>query len=207
MNKLILKFILKLHNRSYQLASYFAKKVEGGTHPKHRLTNYHQFFLDNISLEDRVLDVGCGKGELAYDVSKKAKEVIGVDFSQSSIDVAIKKHNASNIKYLVGDVTKDLTDKKFDVIILSNVLEHIENRKEFLTKIKNLAPKILIRVPMINRSWIAMYKKEMGVEWRLDNGHFTEYTLESFKKEINETGLRIEDYKINFGEIWSVTQS
>jgi len=51
-------------------------------------------------------------------------------------------------------------------------LEHIENRIEFLNKIKNLAPKILIRVPMINRDWITLYKKELGMEWRLDKTHY-----------------------------------
>jgi len=69
---------------------------------------------------------------------------------------------------------------------LSNILEHIENRVKFLNKIKNLAPKILIRVPMINRDWITLYKKELGVEWRLDKTHYIEYTLESFEKELEK---------------------
>ena len=77
-----------------------------------------------------------------------------------------------------------MPNQKFDVIILSNVLEHIENRIEFLQKIKNLAPKILIRVPMINRDWITLYKKELGVEWRLDKTHYIEYTLESSKQKL-----------------------
>ena len=83
-------------------------------------------------------------------------------------------------------------------------MEHIENRIEFLNKIKNLAPKILIRVPMINRDWITLYKKELGIEWRLDKTHYIEYTLESFKKELEKAGLNLEKYSIQFGEIWAV---
>jgi len=39
---------------------------------------------------------------------------------------------------------------------------------------------------MINRDWITLYKKELGVEWRLDKTHYIEYTLESFEKELEK---------------------
>lgn len=87
--------------------------------------------------------------------------------------------------------------------MLSNVLEYIENRVEFLRIIQTLAPKILIRVPMINRDWITLYKKELGVQWRSDTTHFTEYTLGSFQEEIERVGLRVGYYSIQFGEIWT----
>ncbi|MBU2544899.1 class I SAM-dependent methyltransferase [Patescibacteria group bacterium] len=206
-HKIIVKIILRLHTFLYGWAGFFSVKAEGGIHPKHRLTNYHKFFVDNIKSNDSVLDIGCGKGELTFDLAQKAKNVVGIDFNEKSIDLAKNKFSAFNIKYILGNVTEDLPCEKFDVLILSNVLEHIENRVEFLNKIKRLGDKILIRVPMINRDWITLYKKELGLEWRLDGGHFTEYTLESFKKEIEEAGLIIQDYSIQFSEIWAVINS
>jgi len=201
----LIKFILRVHNYSYRIASILVKKLEKDhLHPKHRIMSYHQFFVDNIEPNDTVLDIGCGKGELTFDLAKKAKNVVGVDFNEKSINLAKNKFSAFNIKYFLGDVTKDLPDQKFDVLVLSNVLEHIENRIEFLNKIKKLGNKILIRAPMINRDWITLYKKELGLEWRLNRGHFTEYTLESFKKEIEQAGLFIQDYSVQFGEIWAV---
>lgn len=203
--KILVKFTLWLHNFSYKLSSRFAIKVEGeGLHPKHRLMEYHNFFVDNINSNDIVLDIGCGNGALTYDVAKKAKKVIGIDLNKNNIAIAKEKYSALKIEYIVGDVTRDLPNKKFDVIILSNVLEHIENRVEFLENIKKMAPKILIRVPMINRDWITLYKKEIGVKWRLDPTHFTEYTLESFQEELKDAGLNLKKYKIQFGEIWAV---
>ena len=85
---------------------------------------------------------------------------------KKNIKIAKRKYWAPNIEYLVGDATKDLPNQKFDVIILSNVLEHIENRIEFLNKIKNLAPKILIRVPMIKEKlgWLPNYPLRKGME-------------------------------------------
>ena len=95
----------------------------------------------------------------------------------------------------------------FDVVVLSNVLEHIEHRIEFLKRIKHLAPLFLIRVPMIDRDWITLYKKELGLEWRLDTTHFTEYTFDAFAEELRAVGLEITSHSIQFGEIWAVCVS
>ena len=196
---------LKLHSFAYKLSSVLAIKQEG-KHPKHRLTNYHQFFLDNIQEGDKVLDVGCGRGELAFDLAKKASKVVAIDLDKDNLDKAKKKHQAPNITYILGDATTYNFQEHFSVAILSNVLEHLKERKEFLRKIKPLADKFLIRVPMLARDWIVLYKKEMGVEWRLDKGHFTEYTLETLKAELFDVGYNIENYSIQFGEIWAVVK-
>lgn len=202
--KIIIKFILKLHTFSYRLSGIFSVKAEGGVHPKHRLMDYHKFFVDNIEPKNTVLDIGCGKGELTFDIAKKAEMVVGIDLSEKNIKFAKEKFSAPNVKYLIGNAVKDLPGKNFDVIVLSNVLEHIKNRIEFLKKIKKIAPKILIRAPMINRDWITLYKKELGLEWMLDRGHFTEYTLEYFNQELEKAGLNIQSYSIQFGEIWAI---
>jgi len=91
--------------------------------------------------------------------------------------------------------------------MLSNVLEHIENRIEFLEKINKLAPKILIRVPLLTRDWLAVYKKEKGWEYKLDKTHFIEYSEESFKDELNKTGLKIENIRIQFGELYAICKN
>ena len=74
---------------------------------------------------------------------------------------------------------------------------------EFLKTLTYKSSKFLIRVPMLNRSWIDVYKKELGLEYRLDNTHFIEYTFEGFKEELDEAGLSVLDYSIQFGEIWA----
>jgi len=203
----LIKFILRVHNYSYRIASILVKKLEKDhLHPKHRIMSYHQFFVDNIEIGNKVLDLGCGNGALTFDLGKKASYVVGIDLNKKNIQTAREKFGRENVKYIVGDAIKDLSNEKFDAIILSNVLEHIEDRLAFLESIKHLAPKILIRVPMINRDWITLYKKELGVEWRLDNTHQTEYTFETFKKEIEQAKLSIQDCSIQFGEIWAIVK-
>jgi len=67
--KILAKIALRLHNFSYRLSTGFAIKTEGGLHPKHRIMNYHKFFVDNVSPGDTVLDIGCGNGALAFDLA------------------------------------------------------------------------------------------------------------------------------------------
>lgn len=202
--KILLRYSLKLSNFLYKLISFLAIKYEGGIHPKHRLLGYHDFFINNIRNGDTVLDIGCGNGALSFDIAKKAKEVTGIDIEEKNIREAKKKHSLTNLTYIVGDATKDLGEKKFDVITLSNVLEHIEYRVDFLKSIKGLASTYLIRVPMFDRDWIPLYKKELGIEWRLDLTHYTEFTKQTFEKEVTEAGYAINSLSVQFGEIWAV---
>ena len=92
-----LKLILRTHSFTYRLAGSLAQKLEkDGLHPKHRIMNYHKFFVDNISETDVVLDIGCGNGALTYDVARKAKKVIGIDLNEKNISTvkrSIKKEN------------------------------------------------------------------------------------------------------------------
>ena len=126
-----------------------------------------------------------------------------VDISKDAIKFARERFGRENIKYFIGDATIYDFDETFDYIILSNVLEHIKDRITFLKKISPLAKYILIRVPMINRSWLPLYKKQLGMEYKLDPTHYIEYTYDTFLKEIDSGGFKIIDYSIQFGEIWA----
>lgn len=205
--KFFIKLALRLHNFSYKLCSKLAIKANNDLHPKHRLMQYHQFFVSNITPAESVLDIGCGKGDLSYDLAQKAKKVLGIDILNKNVEYAKKNYKKDNLKFVIGDAVKyDFVDR-FDIIILSNALEHIENRVEFLIKIKDLAPKILIRAPMLDRDWLTLYKKELGVEHRLDASHFIEYTVQTLKKELKQAGLALINYSVQFGEIWGILKT
>jgi hypothetical protein len=53
----------------------------GGVNPKHRLTRYHDFFVDRIAPDSRVLDIGCGVGAVALGIAERVPgcDVTGID--------------------------------------------------------------------------------------------------------------------------------
>ncbi len=209
-NKILLKIVRTLLNADnfiYSRLSKYSVMLGKGIHPKHRLMKYHDFFMDNINPGDTVLDVGCGNGSVAFDIAKKAKNVVGIDIDDDNIRTAKKNFLLDNVDYICGDILSWDSTQKFDVIILSNVLEHIEKRVELLKKVKILGEKLLIRVPMIDRSWVVLYKREMGIDHRLDKTHYIEYTFNEFQNEIDSAGLMVESYSVQFGEIWAVVRN
>ena len=203
-----LRFLFRLDAALYSLEGKKAVDYDGGIHTKHRHTRYHDFFINNIQPDERILDVGCGIGALAYDVAEKSQaRVTAIDLSPNNIAKASKHYNHPRVRYIVGDVMQRLPDGTFDVVILSNILEHLKERPVFLRRIREaVSPsRLLIRVPLFERDWRVPLKRELGVEWRLDSTHETEYTLESFAKEMVAAGLRIDCQVVRWGEIWAVT--
>ena len=167
---------------------------------------YHNFFIDNINPGDIVLDVGCGNGFNTYYIAGKARSVVGIDIDNKNIAYAEKNFSSDNIDYFIADIMDYKFSQKFDVIVLSNVLEHMKDRIRLLKKIRSIGRIFLVRVPMIDRSWLVLYKKELGIEYRLDKTHCIEYTIDSFTKELERAGLKIKNYSIQFGEIWAVVE-
>jgi SAM-dependent methyltransferase len=167
---------------------------------------YHDFFTERIASHESVLEVGCGIGALAYDIASKCgAQVTGIDHSEPNIAVARKRFNHRNLTYVVGDAFRDLPSTHYDVVVLSNLLEHLQDRIAFLNNVHAaITPnRWLIRVPVFDRDWRVPLKKELGVEWRLDPTHCTEYTIESFAEEIAAASLAVTSLEVRWGEIWS----
>ena len=175
-------------------------------HPKHRLTAYHDFFVDRIHPGDRVLDIGCGIGAVANSVAvRSGAYVVGLDLSEKSIEFARQNWRSPNLQFMVGDARYDLPDEHFDVVVLSNVLEHIEDRVDLLRAIqRKVTPgRFLIRVPLFERDWRVALRKELGLFYFSDPTHYIEYTVESFKAEMRQAGLNVTELQVRWGEIWA----
>ena len=194
-------FLCRLHSFAYKQLGFFACNAEPNSlHPKHRLTKYHEFFVDNVLGGDRVLDIGCGNGALSFDLAKKAKIVIGIDVNKANIEYAQKNFKKENLLFMVGDITKKKFSEFFDAVVLSNVLEHVKDRDKLLRSLTKITNKILIRVPQYDRSWEVLYKHELGLDYRLDSTHEVEYTHKLLERELKHAGLILTEVQTIFGE-------
>lgn len=207
-----LKKILKLHSFTYHLAGELAIMHEGGIHPKHQILLYKEWFVDQIEKNDVVFDIGCNTGQLAEKLSVKAKHIYGIEIEEHLVKKAKAKVTNSNVEFICADATTyDFSKLAVNCITLSNVLEHIEHRVVFLkTLIQNIPwfdasdRRIYIRVPLIEREWPAVYKRQLGLDYRLDPTHFTEYTVKEFYQEMTDAGIEVLSHDVRFGEIFTV---
>ena len=181
--------------------------IEHGVHPKHRLTNYHDFFCDRIESGASVLDAGCGYGAVSFSIAQKGAYVTGVDINNEAIVFGKNKFQHPLLELSCSDVFDIIPERTFDTVILSNILEHIDKRTSLLLLIQeNYKPqRILLRVPLFSRDWLVPYKKELGLAYFSDPTHKIEYTVDDFLSEMQLAGLSVDEMIINWGEIWAST--
>lgn len=202
-----LRLLFRLDNRLYESQSRLALNYGQGRHPKHRITRYHEFFVERVAQGERVLDVGCGQGALAFAVAERSgAKVTGIDLSEANILKAKDAYRHPNLDFLCADALACLPGGGFDAVILSNVLEHLAERPAFLKRLAEStgAARILLRVPLIERDWRLPLKCELGIEWRSDPTHHIEYTLEEFETELAQAGMSILELQLRWGEAWAV---
>jgi len=91
-----------------------------------------------------VLDVATGTGSLAIELSRTAKNVIGIDLSSKMLAVAKKKNKNGNLSFLQMDASKmDFQDNEFDIVTISLGLHDmpLEIRTAVLKEIKRVLKK------------------------------------------------------------------
>lgn len=208
-----LRLVMKAHNTLYDFAGFFAIAVNDGKHPKHHIVRYQEWFCDHIDANWVVVDVGSNTGSMAALLAGKAHYVYGIEIIPQLSDIARQKYTNKDLEFITADATTFDYSKcqPIDCVTLSNVLEHIHDRIEFLNMLRRRLPwrnphacTFLIRVPTIERGWLAVYKKELGIEYRLDRTHEIEHTQEQFCVELQAAGLEIESLEVRFGEIYAV---
>ena len=101
--------------------------------------------------DGEVLDIGCGNGIISINMGARGFKVTGVDVSEKAIEVAKSQNPFDTVSFevLSAEELKNF-DRLFDVIICSEVLEHLEDPRSLIMEIrKNLHDKgiLIITVP------------------------------------------------------------
>jgi SAM-dependent methyltransferase len=202
-----LRRLLLLEDHLRERIDGLAIDLDGGVHAKHRLTGYHDFFVERVRPGDRVVDVGSGKGELAHDLATRGgASVTGIDLNPRAVAFARSRFAAPGLEFVEADALTWEPPHSFDVVVLSNVLEHIADRVGLLRRVVGStgARTVLVRVPSIERDWIVPLRRELGLWHFSDPTHETEYTLDQLRDELADAGLALREVVQRWGELWAV---
>ena len=104
----------------------------------------------------KILDIGCGGGILCEPLSRLGGQVTGIDVSENAI-IAAKAHAQTmglDINYQCKSIEDfNSTKYNFDLVIASEVIEHVSNRKYFLQMLNQISSnKTSIIITTINKS-------------------------------------------------------
>lgn len=79
---------------------------------------------------EKILDIGCGRGELTFALAKAGAKAEGIDYSKDAIAIAKKNFEGkcANLRYACADIFKINNLNTFDKIVMADVVEHIEQK-------------------------------------------------------------------------------
>ena len=101
-----------------------------------------EHIVKNAKLEShmKIMDFGAGTGLLSYFIAPYVETIVAVDNSPSMLEVFKEKADEfeCKTKVLELDLSKDDLDEKFDGIISSMTIHHLEDTKELFQKLYNL---------------------------------------------------------------------
>jgi SAM-dependent methyltransferase len=109
----------------------------------------NEFLHQYIRPTDRVLEVGCGSGRVLSTI--RAAERVGIDYDKKAIERGRTQY--PELKLIHGEAREFLkTAGRFDVLILSHVLEHLDDPEEFLSSFVGKFQRTYVEVPDFDAS-------------------------------------------------------
>jgi len=167
----------------------FSKIATEWWDPKGKFKPLHKFnpirikyikenIINNFNLRNKtkpleginILDIGCGGGLLSEPMKRLGANVTGIDASIKNIKVAKlhAKKNKLDINYLCSSPEKLKINKKFDVILNMEIVEHVKDVEFFLRSCSKLLRKNgLMFVATINKTLKSYMFAIVGAEYIL----------------------------------------
>ncbi|MFH0735649.1 MAG: class I SAM-dependent methyltransferase [bacterium] len=183
----------------YERYFNFAKEVKQRKYPLEYMalseSTYFPIYeyLKNKEKLD-ILEIGCGYGYLTYSIHALGHNITGIDLSKNAIEYAKKNFGEFYINSSFEDFVKT-NNKKYDLIISTEVIEHVINPLDFVTNSINLLKqngKLLLTTPNKN------FASKNSV-WYSDLPpiHLFWFSIKSFNWIANSANLNCELFRYN----------
>jgi 2-polyprenyl-3-methyl-5-hydroxy-6-metoxy-1,4-benzoquinol methylase len=142
-----------------------------------------------------VLDIGCGQGYVATMIAKNYPQcnVKGIDINQNKINIGNqvkKKFGLSNLTFEQADFCSAVIKDKYDLVVMLQVIEHIEDDTRLLEKIRRTIKKdghLILTGPNSESPIINWEKHNVTIESHVRDG----YTTSELIQKILNAGFTI----------------
>jgi SAM-dependent methyltransferase len=155
------------------------------------------FLQSHIRPTDRVLEVGCDRGQVLASVV--AAERVGVDYNEAAIAAGHAEY--PELTLIAGEARDYLKQApKFDVLILSHVLEHVDEPEQFLAAVKDRFDRIYVEVPDFDWTELNSLRLSRGRKLiQMDDDHIAEFDRDELEQIFASLGLKVLDREYRFG--------
>jgi len=142
---------------------------------------------------ETVCDVGCGAGEVLrrlYDLMSSTVRFVGYEISPHAFGLC-RRWETDRLRYELADITQ-ASDVFFDVILLIDVIEHLQNPFAFLEKIRDQSQYKIFHIPL-DLSVQTILRGKL-LQWRKSVGHIHYFTKELALAMLQDTGYEVVDH-------------
>ena len=171
---------------------------------KDNIINHFNIKTKNNPLKSlNILDIGCGGGLLCEPMSRLGADVTGIDASEKNIKVAKLHSNKSKLKinYICSSPEKLNLNKKFDVILNMEVVEHVDDVDLFIKKSSEFLKKNgLMFIATLNKTLKSYVVAIVGAEYILNWLPIGTHDWEKFIKPNNLIGIA-KNYKLKLVDL------
>lgn len=166
----------------------------------------HKYMIESFKpflKEGNALELGSYKGDFTEKIIPFFKNITCIEGSEDAIIIANRKFsNLDNIKLILSTFEELNLFEKFDNVILTHVLEHVDNPVELLKKINdtwlNDNGVLFVVCPNAN-SPSRQIAVKMGIishttaitESEMKHGHKITYNMDTLERDISKSGLKI----------------
>lgn len=188
---------MSIENEEYELENPYGLETDSDFHATRRNVTISLIKEHTNGKEDiKILDVGCGKGIITKSINQHipSANIDAIDISEIAIELA--KKDFSDIHFNQADaMTFTGFGYNYDIIVLNNIYEHVENPTGLLLNLKQFLTDegaFIISTP--NRYYIRnVLRKFFGLRIVIGNYHITEYSIGQIFDHHYYAGLKIEN--------------
>lgn len=146
-----------------------------------------------------ICEVGCGAGGILMHLAKKLPDVnfIGYDIAPYAINIC-KYYKTERIKFFLKEFTED-TSSNYDVILVIDVIEHIDDYIGFLRKLHNRAEYFVFHIPL-DMNILNILLSDQIKNSRERDGHLHYFSLYTALATLKYSGYQIIDHFYTIGK-------
>ncbi len=154
-----------------------------------------------IQYNDRVLDFGCGRGNLVQHLRKKGCDAYGIEIDSQIMREALLPEIRDKITLYQGDLPLPYADGEFDCVTAIEVIEHVQDYLSVLKEINRVSrKKFIMTVPDITA--IPRCFPQSVVPWHLLEGtHVNFFTEKSLKNTLSPLWAKMMFLKIGHVQV------
>lgn len=171
--------------------------------------NRFQVSMSLIPQNKYILDYGCGWGHYAVEMAKKNNKVEAIDFPNEIEICTLYWKNQPNINFSTKKI-QDFADETFDIVVSSQVIEHVHNPGTYLSEINRVLktegslvislPNIInprYVIPHFNPKYEKRLKEISGImlnNYDKGNHHINSWDPRHFVTLLASVGFKLEKY-------------